>query len=69
MGHGVASESRRAGMPADKEEVRGCLTVFAVDEALCSVAVLVVHSEEAGHVRPPGSAGALAGRVSQYAIG
>ncbi len=56
-------------MPADKEEVRGCLTVFAVDEALCSVAVLVVHSEEAGHVRPPGSAGALAGRVSQYAIG
>ena len=59
----------RAGMPADQGEVRGCLTVFAADEALWVVAVLVVHLEGAGHLRPPGSAGALAGRVSQDVIG
>jgi len=33
MGHAVGSESMRAGMPADQDEVRGCLTVFAADEA------------------------------------
>jgi hypothetical protein len=58
----------RAGMPVDQDEARGCPTVFAADEALWVVAVLVVHLEGAGHVRPPGSAGALAGRVSQGVI-
>jgi len=59
----------RAGMPADQDEVRGCLMVFAADEALCLVGVLVVRLERAGHLRPPGSAGALAGRASQDVIG
>jgi hypothetical protein len=32
----------RAGMTADQDQVRGCLTVFAADEALRLVGVLVV---------------------------
>ena len=31
---GVMGKAMRAGMPADQDEVRGCLTVFAADEAL-----------------------------------
>jgi len=50
---GVMGKAIRAGMTADQDQVRGCLTVFAADEALWVVAVLVVHLEGAGHVRPP----------------
>ena len=62
-------KAMRAGMPADRGEVRGRLTVLAVDEATCVVGVLVVHLEVAGHARRPGSAGALAGRVAHDVIG
>ena len=57
-----------ARTPADQQEVRECPTMFAVDETPSVVEVPVVHPVGAGHVRPPGSAGALAGRISQDAI-